>query len=90
MAERHRYQVSLCNRDSERPRAFGLIFECSLPSVSAVAEELHEFGIVNGMRLTIGPDKAGRRTVMLRTPYAFGVCAVVNIQPYSHDVLEAT
>jgi hypothetical protein len=89
MADRHRYQVSLCNRDSERPRAFGLIFECTLPTVAAVAEELHEFGIVHGTRLTIGPDSDGRRTVMLRTAYAFGVSAVVSIQPYAHDLLEA-
>jgi hypothetical protein len=90
MADRHRYQVSLCNRDSEKPRAFGLIFECALPSVAAVAEELHEFGIVHGMRLTIGPNGDGRRTVMLRTAYAFGVCAVVTVQPYAYDLLEAT
>ena len=89
MAERHRYQVSLFNRDGERPRSFGLFFECDLPTVEAIARELAEYGVVSGTRIAVGPGPDGERTVLRRDDYAFGVSALITIQPYRQTLREA-
>jgi hypothetical protein len=89
MAERHRYQVSLFNRDGERPRAFGLFFECGLATVEALARELADFGVVSGQRIIVGPGENGERTVLRREDYAFGVAALVSVHPYRQNLREA-
>lgn len=71
-------------------RSFRIVFECKhAADVARLAEELREFGVVNGTRLRVAAGAGGGRVVERREPFVFGAAAVGSIQPYLWPLREA-
>jgi hypothetical protein len=87
MRPEHHFWVTLIYHAREgEARTFRLVFGCEFPSVAAVAEELREFGVVNGQRLRLANDEDGNRFVREREDFMFGAAIVGSIQPYAHEI----
>jgi len=79
MRDRNLFWVRLVDRRADGGVCgYGVVFECDLPSVEAVGQELREYGVVSGRRVRTLPGGA-----VERRDFLFGSAAVLTVQPYT-------